>query len=227
MAVMHKQDPNETQTLPHDPLLDKKLRTLETEPSTDEINVGRQLRAIRRQQGLSLRLLAERSGLNFNTLSLIENNKSSPSVSTLQQLSQALGVPITAFFETGQERTKILYQKSHQRPKAAFTHGELEDLGGGMTLGGGQPLLITLKPGADTGPVPITHTGHEFVYCLSGRILYTVDGQSFVLDAGDSMIFEAHLPHRWGNPDSTPSSALLIFCPSDENDRPTERHFMP
>jgi len=227
MTIIHKQDPADSPSLWHDPQFDVDALTNEKAVSADEINVGRRLRALRNAQRLSLRALAERSGLNFNTLSLIENNKTSPSVSTLQQLSQALAVPITAFFETGQERQKILFQKAHQRPKAAFTHGALEDLGAGMTLGGGQPLLITLNPGADTGPVPITHTGQEFVFCLTGRISYTIDGRDFLLEAGDSMIFEAHLPHRWGNPDRTPASALLIFCPSDENDRPTERHFLP
>ena len=64
-----------------------------------EVLVGRNLRDIRTKKGFSLRALAESSGLNANTLSLIENGKISPSVSTLQQLSLALHVPITTFFE--------------------------------------------------------------------------------------------------------------------------------
>ena len=63
-------------------------------PATAEINVGQRLRELRAKQSLSIRSLAELSGLNFNTLSLIENSKTSPSVSTLQQLSRALGVPL-------------------------------------------------------------------------------------------------------------------------------------
>jgi len=65
-----------------------------------ELQVGHRVRELRTRHGLSLRALADRSGLNINTLSLIENGKSSPSVSTLQQLAQALDVHISTFFET-------------------------------------------------------------------------------------------------------------------------------
>lgn len=64
-----------------------------------ETSLGNRLRELRRQQGLSLRALAEKSGLSANTLSLIENGKTSPSVATLQQIALALNIPITAFFE--------------------------------------------------------------------------------------------------------------------------------
>ena len=190
-----------------------------------QIDVGGCLRRLRKEQGYSLRTLAEISGLNFNTLSLIENGKTSPSVSTLQQLAHALQVPITAFFETLPAQKKIVFQKPGQRPTADFAHGTLEDLGAGLTLHDGQPLLVTLEPGADSGRDPIVHTGLEFVYCLEGRLIYTIDGATYLLEPGDSLIFEAHLPHRWGNAQSAPTRSLLILCPSDENDQPTEVHF--
>jgi transcriptional regulator with XRE-family HTH domain len=195
-------------------------------PATAEINVGQRLRELRAKRSLSIRSLAELSGLNFNTLSLIENGKTSPSVSTLQQLSMALGVPITAFFETASVPKDVLYQKSGQRPKAEFTHGLLEDLGSGLTLGEGVPLLITLKPGADSGPNAISHTGQEFVYCLEGCLHYTVGSQVYILETGDSLIFEAHLPHRWENKSQAISRSLLILCPADEKDISAEQHFM-
>lgn len=88
-----------------------------------EIDVGRRLRELRNGQGLSIRSLAEMSGLNFNTLSLIENGKTSPSVSTLQQLALALQVPISSFFETEPPQKSIVYQKAGQRPRAAFPTG--------------------------------------------------------------------------------------------------------
>jgi transcriptional regulator with XRE-family HTH domain len=194
-------------------------------PGTTEIDVGFRLRELRTQRGLSIRTLAEMSGLNFNTLSLIENGKTSPSVSTLQQLAIAMQVPIKSFFETETVPKNIVFQKSGKRPRAAFLHGTLEDLGPGITLQGGQPLRVTLSPKADSGPEPIVHTGHEFVYCLSGRLCYTIDGKDFTLEPGDSLLFEAYLPHRWRNPDDQPALSLLILCPSDENERPSERHF--
>lgn len=191
------------------------------------IDVGRCLRQLRIQRELSMRLLADQSGLNVNTLSLIENGKTSPSVSTLQQLASALNVPITAFFEADLPRNNISYQKAGQRPRAAFAYGTLEDLGAGLTLRGGQPFLITLRPKANSGPIPIVHTGHEFVFCLEGQLSYVIDGRVYQLGPGDSLLFEAYLPHSWENSGETASRSLLVMCPADDSDRPTERHFKP
>lgn len=191
----------------------------------EEIDVGRRLREFRTARGLSIRALAEMSGLNFNTLSLIENGKTSPSVSTLQQLAQALRIPVAAFFATDQPPTKVVFQQAGNRPQAAFAHGMLEDLGAGLSMSGAKPLLITLQPGAGSGPDPIVHTGLEFVYCLEGRLSYAIEEQTYLLQPGDSLFFEAHLPHRWGNTEHTPVYSLLVLCPSDQNDQPTERHF--
>jgi len=169
--------------------------------------------------------LAEKSGLNVNTLSLIENCKTSPSVSTLQQIAAALKAPITAFFETETPLQRIVYQKADDRQVAAFAHGTLADLGAGFTRPSLEPFVVTLEPQADSGDTPIVHTGLEFVFCLEGRISYEVDSQNFNLDPGDSLLFEAHLPHRWRNAGETPSCSLLLLFPADERDHPDERHF--
>lgn len=192
-----------------------------------EIDVGARLRAIRLEQSLSIRSLAEMSGLNVNTLSLIENGRTSPSVSTLQQVAFALQVPITAFFETDMPRTKVVYQKAGGRPRAAFSHGTMEDLGAGLEGRGAEAFIVTLNPEAESGPDPIVHTGREFVYCLQGQIDYTIAGETYRLEPGDSLLFEAHQPHNWVNAGSGPARSLLILCPADEGDRPTERHFSP
>jgi transcriptional regulator with XRE-family HTH domain len=191
----------------------------------DEIDVGRRLRELRAVRGFSMRGLAEKSGLNVNTLSLIENQRTSPSVSTLQQLAQTLQVSISAFFETDEGKKQVVHQKAGSRPKANFSHGSMEDLGAGMTRFGAEPLIVTLEPHADSGKNPIVHTGREFVYCLEGCITYTVDTETFLLEAGDSLLFEAYLPHHWKNVNATPSRALLVLCPMDARDNPTERHF--
>jgi DNA-binding XRE family transcriptional regulator/uncharacterized cupin superfamily protein len=197
-----------------------------TLPASDEIQVGDRLRAIRAEFGLSIRALAEISGLNVNTLSLIENGRTSPSVGTLQQLAQSLQIPISVFFETDHGEKKIVFQKNGVRPRAAFNHGVMEDLGAGMPRFGAEPLIVTLIPEADSGKNPIVHTGREFMYCIEGHIAYTVDGETFNLEPGDSLLFEAYLAHRWRNPDKTPSRALIVLCPMDSRENATERHFM-
>jgi transcriptional regulator with XRE-family HTH domain len=191
-----------------------------------EIRVGDRLREIRSELGLSIRALAEVSGLNVNTLSLIENGRTSPSVGTLQQLAQSLQVPITTFFETDHGEKKVVFQKNGVRPRAAFAHGLMEDLGAGMPRFGAEPLIVTLNPEADSGKNPIVHTGREFMYCIEGHIAYTVDGETYSLEPGDSLLFEAYLSHRWRNLDKTPSRALMVLCPMDSRENATERHFM-
>ena len=198
---------------------------LAPEEYNGSIDVGARLRMLRAGAGLSIRALAEMSGLNVNTLSLIENGKSSPSVSTLQQLAAALGVPVTEFFVTETGTNTVVYQKHGGRPRALFEHGVMEDLGAGMTRFGAEPLIVTLEARADSGKSPIVHTGREFVYCLEGRVAYTVDTETYTLEPGDSLLFEAYLPHRWKNVDTQPSRVLLVLCPMDERDQPTQRHF--
>jgi len=193
--------------------------------SNDEINVGQRLREIRILRGLSLRSLAEMSGLNINTLSLIENEHTSPSVSTLQQLAQSLQVPIADFFATDDGNKELVHQKHGQRSRVAFKHSTIEDLAMGMPHFGAEPLIVTLKPGADSGKNRIVHTGREFVYCIEGHVAYTVNNQEYALEPGDSLVFEAYLPHHWKNSDSTPSQILLMLCSMDIRDSPTERHF--
>ena len=192
----------------------------------DEVNVGQRLRQLRVDQHLSIRTLAGLSKLSINTLSLIENGKTSPSVSTLQQLAAALRVPITSFFETDAAPSRVVHSKARRRPRAQFTHGTLEDLGPGMSDRAVQPFLVTLEPNSGSGPEQIVHTGYEFVFCLKGRITYTIEDRVYLLEPGDSLLFESPLPHRWYNVEPEQSQALLVLYPTDERDRPTDRHFV-
>jgi quercetin dioxygenase-like cupin family protein len=129
-------------------------------------------------------------------------------------------------------KNNVSYQKIGQCPKAAFANGTLADLGAGLTLHGGQPLLVMLELKANSGSTPIVHTGHEFVFCLDGYLSYTIEGSNYILDPGDSLLFEAHLPHFeahlphfWQNVGETISKSLLIMCPAEESDHPEDRHF--
>jgi transcriptional regulator with XRE-family HTH domain len=192
---------------------------------TVEVDVGGNLRKLREERNLTIRALAEKSGLAVNTLSLIENAKSSPSVSTLQQIAIALQVPIAAFFEVETPKDNIAYIKAENRQLAAFDHGTLADLATGTSIQAVEPFLVTLEPNVISGSQDIVHTGFEFVYCLEGQIGYTIEGRTYLLEAGDSLLFEAHLPHRWQNLSPGTSRSILVLCPTDERDYPTERHF--
>lgn len=196
-------------------------------PLNQEVNVGRALQMLRAKRGFSIRALAEKSGLAANTLSLIQNNKISPSVATLQSLASALEVPVTAFFENGSPNSRIAYIKASQRTGAAFAHGTLEDLRAGLPHGTVEPFVVTMKPNANSGAQPIVHTGYEFVFCLEGRIVYIIEDQTYLLEPGDSLLFESHLPHRWQNVEAVPAKTILVLCPGESRDEPTQRHFLP
>lgn len=193
---------------------------------SSEIDIGRRLQELRTAQGLSIRNLAEISGLSFNTISLIENEKTSPNVGTLQQLSSALQVPITVFFEARIISKEAVHQKAGLRPSTFFPHGKLEDMGGGLALGEATPLLLNSKPHSNSGPNAIVHTGQEFVYCLEGNLVYWVGQNEYLLEPDDSLIFQAYLPHRWENKGDTICRSILIICPSDCSDRLVEQHLV-
>ncbi len=207
------------------------METTATDPTNSksltpaEVLVGHRLRELRTRRGFSLRGLADRSGLNVNTLSLVENGKSSPSVSTLQQLAFALDVPISAFFESEPVDKHVVFTPADQRPLAAFGSTQMQNLGKDLAGNVVQPFVVTLKPGMGSGDQMIVHTGHEFVYCLSGSIRYQVEEKEYLLNTGDSLIFEAHLPHFWENKGTETTQILLVLYPSDGREEPGGRHF--
>jgi predicted Fe-Mo cluster-binding NifX family protein/quercetin dioxygenase-like cupin family protein/DNA-binding XRE family transcriptional regulator len=190
-----------------------------------EMLVGHRLRELRTRLGFSLRALADRSGLNVNTLSLVENAKSSPSVSTLQQLALALKVPISSFFESEPIEKHVVFTPADHRPQAAFGSTKMQNLGKDLAGSTVQPFVVTLQPGMGSGDRMIVHTGYEFVYCLSGSIRYQIEPDTYSLEAGDSLVFEAQLPHCWENNGKETSQILLILYPSDVREEPGGQHF--
>ena len=167
------------------------------------VNVGNRLRELREERNISMRGLAAKSGLSANALSMIERGKTSPSVSTLYKLSEAMGVDITAFFGEPIERQQIVFMKAAERSRVAFQRGVWEDLGGANFIGRMEPFVLTLDNGGGSGPNAMVHSGHEFVLCLRGTLEYQVENQVFLLEPGDSLIFAARLRHRWRNSGNT------------------------
>jgi transcriptional regulator with XRE-family HTH domain len=181
-----------------------------------EESLGNRLRELRRQQALSLRALAEKSGLSANTLSLIENGKTSPSVATLQQIALALNIPITAFFEVKVTREPVIHTQKNKRTASAFSHGTLEEMGTGVGTEGLQPFIVSFDPHTDSGPQPLTHEGSEFIYCLSGQVIYNVLGEEYTLEPGDTLLFQSKMPHTWFNPLDEVSKVIIVMAMTEE-----------
>lgn len=188
------------------------------------IDVGGRLRELRQGNGLSMRALARMSGLSANALSMIERGKTSPSVSTLYKLATAMGIPITAFFREQPTQSEIVLCKESERTRVQFMRGLWEGLGGELFVGQVEPFMLTLESGASSGPFGIQHTGHEFVYCLRGHLLYMVENQQYLLEPGDSLLFAAELRHKWRNPGKNVTNALVILSGFIGDESPGEYH---
>lgn len=193
-------------------------------PPAPSIDVGARLQKLREAQGLSQRALAAASGLSPNALSQIERGNVSPSVSTLNRLAAALGVPITAFFSTGEAHQPVVFTKADQRARIPFSRGLMEGLGGDRFTGAVEPFYLTLEAGGSSGTQPVVHDGHEFVFCLRGTLEYTVERAAYRLEGGDSLLFAARLRHQWRNPVSVVTNAVIIIMGFSEGERPDQRH---
>ena len=185
------------------------------------------LRRLRDERRISLRELARRSGISVNALSLMERGLSSPSVSTLYRLVEALGVPITAVFGDPHRREEMVYRRAAERTRVALPAGVWEGLGGEEFVGRVQPFVLTLQAGGDSGADPMLHTGNEFVLCLQGSLKYEVEGRQFTLDPGDSLLFAARLRHTWRNAGPGSAQALILLAGFEEYDSPQGLHVAP
>jgi transcriptional regulator with XRE-family HTH domain len=188
------------------------------------VDVGGRLRELRSERGMSMRALARESGLSANALSMIERGRTSPSVSTLYKLADAMGIPITAFFREDPPRQDIVFRKAESRVRMPFMRGLWEGLGGEAFVGRVEPFMLTLESGASSGPFGIVHTGHEFVMCLRGELEYEVEGQRFILEAGDTLLFAAQLKHRWRNRSKKVCNAIFVLSSFEHGERPSEFH---
>ncbi len=195
-----------------------------TQPTVEEL-VGKKLRMLRSKKGLSLKVLSEISGLNINTLSLIENGKTSPSVSTLQQLSMAMEIPISEFFASEPETRRVVYTCADDRQVIRAGETLMENLSENLIDNSIQSFVISIPPGSGIGDCPIVHTGQEFVFCLEGCLDYMVENKAYKLQVGDSLVFHAHLPHCWKNTGNNPAKLILIFASADRHEEPAGRHF--
>lgn len=173
------------------------------------ISVGRKVRLLRERRNLSQHMLSEQSGLSRNTLSLIERGQSSPTVSTLKRLADALNVDINAFFDT-LDKTSIIYTRSGQRPSLQLSECIMADLGVGLIEQYVTPLFLRLDPGARSGN-PVSHDGQDFVYCLQGEVLFKIDKQTFILGPGDSLLFDAQLEHGFQNSGMDEAELLIVL----------------
>jgi transcriptional regulator with XRE-family HTH domain len=186
---------------------------------------GARLRNLRAERKLSQRALAQLAGISPNSVSLIEREEISPSVATLQNLATALNVRMSYFFEDDLEQ-KVLHVKADMRPSMDSQGVYIESTGGRIPNHEMEPFLIQLAPNTSSGERQVIHTGHEIIYCLDGKFEYFIDGESYFIERGDFLLFEANLPHLWRNPYDKPAEFILILQTPGATLDPVKRHFV-
>ncbi|NQV45707.1 MAG: helix-turn-helix transcriptional regulator [Rhodospirillales bacterium] len=164
-----------------------------------EVAIGGEVRQFRRQQDMTVAELAKSAGVSTGMLSKIENGITSPSLSTLQALSKALQVPVTAFFRRFEDAREATFVKAGEGLKierrGTRAGHQYELLGHSASKNiAAEPYLITLTEKSDVFPL-FQHGGIEFLYMLEGEVSYRHGENTYVLTPGDSLFFDADVPH--------------------------------
>ncbi|MFN0115690.1 MAG: helix-turn-helix domain-containing protein [Paracoccaceae bacterium] len=166
-----------------------------------ETAIGREVRNLRRQQGMTVADLAGVTGLSIGMLSKIENGNTSPSLTSLQVLSHAFSVPVTAFFRSYEERRDAQHVKAGEHveierrgTRAGHQYHLLGHIGSNASGVVVEPYLITLTGESDVFPT-FQHDGLELLFMLEGEVDYRHGERTYALKPGDSLFFDADAPH--------------------------------
>lgn len=189
---------------------------VEATPEADATWIGKEIRNLRKVRGLGLQELSNRIGKSIGYLSEIERGLSHPSISTLQSISQALGVQIGWFFPQGQAADPTdrgVVVRSGMRRRLSFGSGVTDYLLSPDLSGSIEFLLSEFEPGASNGDSPYTHAGEEVGLVLSGVLELWVDDQHFLLSPGDSFSFRSTKPHRYRNPGDSVTRVVWAVSP--------------
>jgi transcriptional regulator with XRE-family HTH domain len=172
--------------------------------------VGYRVRRLRVARGLSARTVAARAGITPAYLSRLENDKVSPTVSTLTRVLQAIGASVGQLFtsETGP------VVRAGQR-RRLDSPGVVDYL---VTPEDAQRLRVletVIEPGAGSGKQSYQHSGEEeCIVVLEGGLRVWLDEQLYELQAGDSITFACGRPHRWMNATSGTVRAIWVITPA-------------
>lgn len=178
------------------------------------VDVGARLRHFRQQHGLTQRMLAQRSGINPSTISLIEKNRTSPSVGVLKRILDGIPISISAFFTDGVANQQDDFAfKSDELLELARGPITLRQVGGDLTGKALQIMYERFEPGADTGSTFLRHEAEEGGFVLAGEIELTVGDKSVVLTTGDAYYFDSRRPHRFRNLSDAPAELISACSP--------------
>lgn len=183
-----------------------------------EVAIGHEVRAFRKKLGITVADLAAATNISLGMLSKIENGNTSPSLTTLQSLAQALGVPVTAFFRRFEEVRNASFVKAgegveleRRGTRAGHQYNLLGHIGQDASGVVVEPYLISLSADSDVFPT-FQHEGLEFLYMLEGSVHYRHGDMLYPMKPGDSLFFDADAPHGPEVLEKLPAKYLSIIC---------------
>ncbi|MDR3513548.1 MAG: cupin domain-containing protein [Caulobacteraceae bacterium] len=177
------------------------------------VDIGSRLRHVREAVGLSQRQLAKRAGITNSTVSLIEANRTNPSVGALKRILDAVPIGLAEFFAFEPEREPSPFHRAAELVeigKGAISYRQV-----GRTMAGRQLQILfeCYQPGADTGRIPLSHEGEEGGVIIAGLLEVTVDGERRVLGPGDAYSFASRRPHRFRCVGDKPAQLVSACTP--------------
>ncbi len=182
--------------------------------------IGRQLRKMRRDRSLTVLELSRISGVSIAMISKIENGQTSPSLSTLQRLSDGLGIPLTVLFRQYEEHRSASFVSAGEgveiERRGTRAGHQYRLLGHGVRNEVDvEPYLITLTDKSDVFPL-FQHGGVEFIHMLEGEIDYRHGDRVYRLKSGDSLLFDPQAAHGPENLIAFPIRFLAVICYADD-----------
>jgi len=168
-----------------------------------ELQIGPQIRQLRRDRRLTLQDLSVETELSKPLLSQIENEQVIPPLATLLRIAKALNVPLQTFFEEEDNTQKCLVvragesNKLHRRPRQSGPPQPYlyHSLAYGKKHKHMEPFLVELDPNQTFTPQPVQHAGEEFLYVLAGRIELNHGTEVYILETGDSVYWDSSELH--------------------------------
>jgi transcriptional regulator with XRE-family HTH domain len=170
-------------------------------PVSDEpaFDLGQRLKTLRQLHGLSQRELAKRAGVSNAQISLIEQNRSSPSVGMLKKVLDGIPISMSEFFAWQETAREKVFFSAEELVEIAGGRISYKQVGQDLSGRALQVLLERYAPGADTGESLLRHEAEEAGVVVSGELEVTVGDQRRVLKAGEAYYFDSRLPHRFRN----------------------------
>lgn len=184
-----------------------------SEPLNDEVvHIGQQIRELRKQRGLTLKLLAEQTGLSIPYLSQIENGHVDLNITNLKTIGQALEVPLITFFVNGTPSNVSMTRHSERRWYHLDHHAREALLV--RSRSNLEIFSMRLLPGTEPTHDNI-HPGEEFTFVVKGSIRLILNNQQIHdLQEGDLIYYLSDIPHRWQNLSNTEAEILVVNTPA-------------